>query len=153
MILCYLILMYQERELTDISQTSNEMYRLAFAWKEDMAPYASMSLSELFDKLKSIPFHPDPDDMEYLQRPWYTLGGYSRGGDCDDKAIATGAWANLHHIPFRFVAVQIEGNPTNDLHHVYTELYIQEKWIPFDPTYAFNVLGRPMGKVVKRLVL
>ncbi len=132
--------MYQEAELVDLQQTATEMYRFADAWRDDMAPYASMTLQELFDLLKSIPFHADPEDMEYLQRPFYTLNQLGRGGDCDDKAICVGAWANLNGIPFRFVAVSRDETP---LHHVLTELYIQNVWWNFDPTYAFNALGRP----------
>lgn len=142
--------MYQEQELVDLQQTSTEMYRLAFAWKEDMLPYASYTLQELFDLLKNIPFHPDPEDMEYLQRPWYTLNEAGDGGDCDDKMICVGAWANLLGIPFRFVAVSYSEEP---LHHVLCELYIENRWLNFDPTYAFNVLGRPGSITQQRVVL
>ena len=143
--------MYQERELVDLQQTATEMYRLAFAWAEDMAPYATLSLPELFTMLKRIPFNPDPEETEFLQRPWYTLNEAGQGGDCDDKSICTGAWAALLGIPFRFVAVS--RSRTEDLHHVYTELYIDGEWLTFDPTYAFNVLGRPMSEYPQRVVL
>ena len=32
------------------------------------------------------------------------------------------------------------------LTHVYTELYIGGEWVPFDVTYAFNVLGQALNK-------
>lgn len=142
---------YRETPLVDVRQTSREMYRMAFAWKEDMAPYASYSMPEVFNLLKNIPFRADPDGKEVLQRPWYTLHGYGLGGDCDDKAIAAGAWAHLNRIPFRFVAVARVG--AKDLHHVHTEFKINGSWIIFDPTYAYNVLGRPLGAYSKRVVL
>ncbi len=142
--------MYREAELVDLQQTATEMYRIAFAWAEDMAPYASMNLQELFDFLKSIPFHADPDDMELLQRPWYTINEAGQGGDCDDKMICVGAYCNLRGIPFRFVAVSRDHTP---LHHVLTELYIQGSWQVFDPTYAFNVLGRPDSIYPQRVIL
>lgn len=143
--------MYRERELLDLQQTSTEMYRLASAWAEDMAPYASCSLIEIFNLLKSLPFNPDPEDTEFLQRPWYTLNQVGEGGDCDDKAICAGAWATLNGIPFRFVAVS--KSKSEDLHHVYTEMYINGTWEAFDPTYAFNVLGRPMDAYPQRVIL
>jgi len=127
------------------------MYRMASAWKQDMAPHASLSLSEVFNLLKAIPYRPDPPDEEYLMRPFYTLRGLGAGGDCDDKAIASGAWANLNGLGFRFVAVS--RSLEKPLHHVYTEMYIGGRWLTFDPTYSFNVLGRPMCEYPKRVVL
>lgn len=138
-------------ELVDVQQTASNMYRIAFAWKEDMAAYASMNLQELFDLLKNIPFNADPKDTELLQRPWFTLNQAGKGGDCDDKAIATGAWCHLRGIRFRFVAVS--RSLKIPLHHVLTEMYLNGKWFEFDPTYAFNVLGRPLSVYPKRLVL
>lgn len=138
-------------ELLDVQQTSTEMYRIAYAWKEDMAPYASMDLQELFDLLKNIPFNADPVDMELLQRPWFTLNQAGKGGDCDDKSICVGAWCHLRGVPFRFVAVSRDAK--SPLHHVLTEMYLNGEWFEFDPTYAFNVLGRPLQVYPKRLVL
>ncbi len=148
--IAYPIHMYREAELVDLQQTATEMYRIAFAWAEDMAPYVTLSLQELFDFLKSIPFHADPDDMELLQRPWYTINEAGQGGDCDDKMICVGAYCHLRGIPFRFVAVSRDQTP---LHHVLTELYIQGHWQIFDPTYAFNVLGRPDSIYPQRVIL
>lgn len=138
-------------ELTDVQQTASNMYRIAYAWKDDMAPYASMHFNELFDLLKNIPFNADPVDTEQLQRPFYTLNQIGLGGDCDDKSICVGAWCHLNKFPFRFVAVSM--NPDKQLHHVFTEIFYRNQWITFDPTYRFNVLGRPMKRYTNRLEL
>ena len=138
-------------ELKDVRQTAFNMYRIAYAWKDDMAAYASMNLQELFDLLKNIPFNADPDDTELLQRPFYTLNEAGRGGDCDDKAICVGAWCHLNRKPFRFVAVAM--SPATELHHVLTEIYDRGRWLEFDPTYNFNLLGQPLKPYVKRMVL
>jgi transglutaminase-like putative cysteine protease len=143
--------MIQSRELRDVADTGREMYRMAKAWKQDMAPYATMSASQVFNLLRSIPYRPDPPDVEFLQRPRYTLSMSGAGGDCDDKAIASGAWAHLNGIPFRFVAVSRYSD--RPLHHVFTEMYIGNSWIAFDPTYSFNVLGRPMCEYPQRVLL
>lgn len=143
--------MLREKELTDVRQTAKEMYRIAFAWKEDMAEYATLSLQELFDLIKDIPWAADPPDTEFIQRPWYTMHQASKYGDCDDKAVCVGAWCNLLGIPFRFVAVSKDKNLP--LHHVLTEMYIQGAWFNFDPTYSFNVLGRPGKEYPQRLIL
>ncbi len=138
-------------ELTNVNQTAFNMYRIAHAWKDDMGAYASLSLIELFDLLKNIPFNADPHDTELLQRPFYTLNQLGRGGDCDDKAIATGAWCHLNNLPFRFLAVSMQSDGV--LHHVLTEIFYRGRWIEFDPTYSFNVLGRPLKAYTKRLLL
>lgn len=146
--------MYREAELTDLQQTATEMYRIAWAWKEDMLPYVTLNLQELFDLLRSIPFNADPEDMELLQRPWYTLNEAGAGGDCDDKMICVGAYCHLRNIWFRFVAVSRGTDPEKEpLHHVLVQMYIQKQWQIFDPTYAFNVLGRPDSVYPQRVIL
>lgn len=138
-------------ELKDVSQTSKNMYRIAYAWRDDMAAYATLSLEELFDLLKNIPFNADPDDTELLQRPFWTLNQLGKGGDCDDKAICVGAYCHLNKIPFRFIATSMQKD--GKLHHVLTEMYIRGRWLEFDPTYRFNVLGRPIKPYTNRVVL
>lgn len=142
---------YREAPLVNVEQTASAMYALARKWQNDMAPYASLSLPELFDLLKNIPYQADPRNTEVLQRPWYTMNSLGFGGDCDDKAIATGAYCHLNDLSFRFVAAS--KHPIKPLHHVYTEIMINGEWLIFDPTYAYNVLGRPMGFYYQRLVL
>lgn len=124
---------------------------MAYAWRHDMDPWATLSLPELFKLLKDIPYNADPENTEVLQRPWYTMRSLGQGGDCDDKAIASGAYCHLHGYPFQFVAVS--RLPNKPLHHVYTEIMINGRILIFDPTYAYNVLGRPMGTYARRLVL
>ncbi len=143
--------MYTERPLYDVQQTASEMYRLAYAFRDDMAPYATLSLQELFDLLKNLPWNADPTDTEFLQRPWFTLNQTGPGGDCDDKMICVGAWCNLLGIPFRFTAVST--TLKDPLHHVVTEMYIGGTWELFDPTYAYNVLGRPISIYPQRMIL
>lgn len=122
--------------LESVEQTGAEMKRLAIAYATDMAPYATLSLYELFELISAIPYSPDPDNVEFLKRPYYTLEGIGLGGDCDDKAIMVYAWAYLNGFPARFVAVSREmGMP---LHHVYTEVLMRGTWFPFDATYAIN---------------
>lgn len=85
-------------ELTDVQQTASNMYRIAYAWKDDMAPYASMHFNELFDLLKNIPFNADPVDTEQLQRPFYTLNQIGLGGDClthDTRLLTPYGYVNI----------------------------------------------------------
>lgn len=131
--------------------TGPMMHRMVRQYHEDMLPYASMSLHEVFDLIKNIPFRYDPIDEEVLQRPYYTLNGIGRGGDCDDKAIALASWAYLHGIPYRFIAVRRPDR--NTLHHVFTELYISGRWVQADCTYSINRLGCEREYYAERVII
>lgn len=117
------------------------MHAMVREYHTDMIPYSHLSLPEVFDRIKAVPYREDPPNEETLMRPYYTMNGLGWGGDCDDKCIALASWAFIHRIPYRFVAIR---RPCKKhLHHVICELYIMDKWLHADPTYSFNVLGRP----------
>lgn len=120
--------------------TGRLMYHMVETYWRDMVPYTDRTLTEVFDRIKNIPFRPDPEFAETLQRPMYTMLGNGYGGDCDDKSIALASYCRAVGIPFRFVAVRRRDMPV--LHHVYCMLYIRGIWIPADATYNFNALGR-----------
>ena len=128
--------------------TGNYMRAMVDKYYKDMAPYASLSLIEVYNLIKNIPFRPDPDDAEVLMRPMYTMNSLGYGGDCDDKAIALASYCRLFYIPYRFVAVRDASKKM--LHHVYLECYITNRyakgWIVLDPTYNFNRFGRERKK-------
>jgi len=122
------------------ASTGPLMVSMVRKYYRDMSPYGSLSLAEVFNIIKNLPFRPDPEDEETLMRPYYTMNMMGSGGDCDDKAIALASWAHLNKIPLRFIAVRRQDRFA--LHHVYCELYIKNRWIHVDPTYSFNTLGR-----------
>jgi len=119
--------------------TGPYMHRMVERYRNDMLPYVHLSLPEVFDLVKAVPFQEDPPDRELLQRPYLTMNHLGYGGDCDDKAICMACYARLVGTPYRFVAVRRADR--NSLHHVFTELYIGNKWIHADATYPFNTLG------------
>ena len=129
------------------------MKRMVETYAGDVAPYASMSLSEFYDHVKRIPYKFDLINgklAEVVKRPYYTLNQIGLGGDCDDKAIVMGAWAKLNGIPYRFKAVgkKLNGN----LHHVYPELLLSGQWTACDATYPHNTLGVPMNDYKKVVI-
>jgi transglutaminase-like putative cysteine protease len=136
--------------LRDALYTGELMHQMAEKYKFDMAPHADLSVIEVFDLIKSIPFSPDPNLKELLKRPYYTLKQIGPGGDCDDKAIALAAWAILTTTPYRFLGVgrRVKGQPffsKTRLTHVFTQLYILGDWLTADATYNFNILGANLG--------
>lgn len=121
-------------------KTGGLMREMVEKYHRDMLPYAHLSLPQVYNLIKSIPFRPDPPDAETLMRPFYTMNGLGTGGDCDDKSIALASYCRLLGIPYRFVAVRRADEKL--LHHVYLECYIADRWVHADPTYRFNRLGR-----------
>jgi len=141
------------RTQTDGKATSTGPYMrsMVYAYHKDMVPWASLTLPEIFDTIKAIPFRPDPPNEETLMRPLYTMNGWGWGGDCDDKCICLASWAYLNAIPCRFVAVRRSDMPV--LHHVVCELYIEGRWIHADPTYSFNTLGREREPYAEKVII
>jgi len=137
----------------DARETGVLMRRMVSKYYTDMVPYAQLSLPEIFDRVKNIPFRSDPDGIETLMRPLYTMTLQGFGGDCDDKAIAIASYLTLNRIPWRFVAVRRPER--KNLHHVYTEYYnrIMNRWLPLDATYNINTLGHERGIYVERVLI
>jgi transglutaminase-like putative cysteine protease len=130
--------------------TGKLMRQVVELYYQDMAPYASLSILEIFDRIKNLPYRPDPVCVETLMRPAHTMNMRGTGGDCDCKAIALASYARLYKIPFRFIAIRRIGRKT--LHHVALELYVNNEWMFLDPTYRFNVAGRTREEA-ERVVL
>lgn len=129
------------------TETGPLMHAMVDTYYTDMIPFAHLSLIEIFDRIKAIPYRNDPPHQETLMRPYYTMYSHGWGGDCDDKAIALASWAKIVLSPdpetgksYRFIAVRKEG--ASGLHHVYTELFVNGRYLIADATYKFNVLGR-----------
>lgn len=133
-------------------QTGPYMHWVVDNYCQDMIPYASKTLPELFDMLKNIPYRADPENIETLMRPLYTLNYMGYGGDCDDFAICVGCWAKLNKKPYRFIAVRKAGKKV--LHHVFAQVYLNNiGWTTVDPTYKFNLLGCEHDRYVERVII
>lgn len=132
-------------------ETGRLMREMVERYYLDMAPYASYTLPEVFDIIKSLPYREDADEGEVLMRPLLTLSMRGYGGDCDCKSIALAAYCRLVCIPFRFVAVRKFGRKS--LHHVFPEIIIGGRWIAADPTYRFNSLGRERESYQERVTI
>jgi transglutaminase-like putative cysteine protease len=131
--------------------TGPYMHAMVNHYWRDMIPWGTLSLPQIFNRIKSIPYRPDPPNVETLMRPYYTMNRHGWGGDCDDKAIALASWAVINRIPYRFVAVKRHNAPT--LHHVFTELWISGRWLPADVTYRVNQLGRRREIYAEEIVI
>lgn len=132
--------MLRQGQVKNVRHTGALMVRLASKYFKDVSAFAGMTPNAFFDYVKKIPYNRDPVQTEFLQRPFYTIAGNRPGGDCDDKAIVSGAYAICNGIPFRFKAMgRYIDKP---LHHVATDLFLNGSWTHFDPTYSDQVFGK-----------
>jgi len=138
-------------KLKNVRHTGDLMVRLARRYYGDVAPQASMTWPDYFEFIKNIPYNRDPHNVEFLQRPLYTLMGNRPGGDCDDRAICVGAMAILRGEPFSFVAMG--RYPDKPLHHVATNVMIEGKWRHIDPTYNGQVFGKYLFPPARQMVI
>lgn len=127
------------------------MREMVECYYRDMTPYAHLTLEEIFNVIKNVPYKPDPPELETLQRPYYTMNRLAFGGDCDDKAICLASYAKLLGIPYRFIAVRKCGRKT--LHHVVCELMLNGQWVHADATYSVNTLGRERDNYCEKIVI
>lgn len=127
-----------------VMSTGTLMRRVAIAFASDVTRYVTMSPLQFYEKVRSLPYREDPKEMEFLQRPAYTLAGLGAGGDCDDKAIVMGSFFHLNKVKFRFIAAG--RNKNGPLHHTWVQAYIGNEWVDFDPTYAWNAAGVRIGE-------
>ena len=136
-------------------QTGRRMHWLVENYYMDMAPFATLSHQQIFDKIKRIPFNPDPKNIELLKRPKFTMEQFGPGGDCDDKSICIAAWAKLNNIKWNFVAVgrRKPGKLKIPLTHVFVRLYYPNSALNVDATYSTNVLGLTGGVHYDREVI
>jgi hypothetical protein len=128
------------KTLGSVQDTGREMERLVRQYHLDVSPFDDYTLEEFYNLVKKIPYRPDPESIEFVQRPRYTLSKWNTplACDCDDKAITMGAWLYRHGIPFQFLAVS--NRPDKKLHHATLRAWINGKECIIDATYPKNEL-------------
>lgn len=97
-------------------------------------PLSSLPLDDYFDVVRNIPYKMDKRPIEVVMRPKYVFQyGPRIGADCKKKAIAIGAFAAYHGIPYRFIGSS--RRPDKKIHHVFPQLLLSGDWKNVDATY------------------
>lgn len=122
-----------QTELTDVLQTGAAMRRLVQNYFGDLGPWLGVPFIAFYRHVCNLPYIPDPDNVETVSRPLYTLGGYDVPRDCDDKAVLLASWCYGHGEPVRFVATSTR--PDKKLHHVFAQM---KNGLYMDGTYPKN---------------
>jgi hypothetical protein len=125
--------------LQSAQATAAEMARLSVQYAADLGEKSSWPLQRIFAYVKNLPYRRDPQNVESLARPAYTMRRNFPWRDCDDKAIILGAWCSANLIPFRFLASS--RRPDKTLHHVFLEAQAGAAPIILDATYPSHKLG------------
>lgn len=107
------------RHLKDVFQTGREMARLVCNYWTDLGPWLGVSFSEYYIHVCQLPYIEDPEDVETVSRPAFTLQRDYMPRDCDDKAVLMACWCHGHGLKCRFVASSTR--PDKVLHHVFLE--------------------------------
>ncbi len=118
---------------------------------KDMIPYANLTLFELYELVRKLPYKLEDGEFQVLARPLHSLNGSAPYLACANKSIIFGGYCNLRNIPFCFVSVGY-GNEEN-YSHVFPEIKVAGKYLPFDATYANYrlTLGPEPYQYAKRL--
>ena len=120
------------RHLKDVYQTGREMARLVLSYWSDLGPWLDVEFLNYYTCVCTLPYFDDPEDVETVSRPIYTLNPDYRPRDCDDKAVLMACWVHAHGLRFRFVASSTR--PDKQVHHVFLQA---EKIGYIDATYDY----------------
>lgn len=108
------------RHLYDVFQTGREMARLVRSYWSDLGPWLGASFWAYYTHVCKLPYVDDPEDVETVSRPIYTLNPAYRPRDCDDKAVLMACWFHGRGIRCRFVASSTR--PDKQVHHVFLQV-------------------------------
>lgn len=129
-----------------IQDTLSEIERLAREYSHDVESLSGKSLKSFFDFVaKDIRYQKDPEGIEFVARPAYTIG--RRAGDCDDKTVVCLAYFLLKEIPCGYSIVS--SSPIKPYHHIFPFIIAGDNKIDYDATYPMNKIG-PIRKWSKR---
>ena len=137
--------MITTRPLKDVFQTAAEMRRLTCQYWADLGRWLDADFIDYFNYVCALPYVSDPEQVETISRPAFTLREDYGPRDCDDKAVLIACWLYAHGVPVRFVAISTA--PNGELCHVFAHAW----GIDLDATYNeyHGILGKyPYNKDV-----
>jgi transglutaminase-like putative cysteine protease len=99
----------------------------------------------IFEYVRSrVRYTQDVDGMEYVQSPLVTLA--TQHGDCDDQATLLATLLAAVGRKTRFVAAGFNGG---EVEHVWTEVWLKDRWFAADTTEDHDFGWRPPNITVR----
>jgi hypothetical protein len=131
-------------KLSDKNQTGEEMHRLIERYSSDLrqikvwrsgrlVPLSMLTLEDIFNIVKNIPYRRDNKPIEVVARPYAILKNKEVGMDCKKKAILLSCYLKERGLPFRLIASS--RLPNKRIHHVFPQVRLFDSWENFDATY------------------
>lgn len=118
--------------LETFDKTILKIIEFAKKYKNDLLQYRNKSFKEFYDIVKSLPYIPDPKNIETLSRPIYTMNPNHSPRDCDDKTLAICSFCELKNIPYKIIVT----GKKNRFHHVFPVVNLSgSSFIIADATY------------------
>lgn len=108
--------MFNSVPLKSVYQTGAEMRRIVEMYCLDLGPWLAVPFCTFYRFVCNLPYIPDPDNIEFVSRPAYTLNDEFGPRDCDDKAVLCACWLHAHGVPVCFLATSTKKD--KQLHHV-----------------------------------
>lgn len=137
------------KKLTDKTQTSNEIRRLAYSYFTDLDKLLQLDLHSFFNYVKNIPYQIDTAPIEVVKRAKYIL--QDRKADCKKKTILCISYFIYHKINYRLIGTS--NRETQIIHHIFPQIQINNKWLNFDATYPRNKIFQPKKNLTNAVIL
>lgn len=128
--------LYKLQTLT-LKKTLDEIERLVKTYYNDCYQFNNMSITDIFNMIKKIPYKADPHGIEFVRRPAKLLE--SNAGDCDDKTCLFLACLKVKKIKCGYAIVKGPGKKF--FHHIFPFAIIDKNIIDLDATYPQNYIG------------
>lgn len=116
-----------------INRYSSDLDGIAIRFRGRMVPVSNMSLPEMFDFVRKVPYRRDIKPIEVVARPGKILANRLSGMDCKKKAILLSSYLQNRGIPWRLIASS--RLPSGKIHHVFPQIGFAGRWLNFDATY------------------
>ena len=120
-------------EVYSSEQISKKMFEMVNKWYKDTSCLYPLSIYEVFNKVKVIPYNLESGLFQALSRPKFTLNGKAPFIACANKAIVLASYAKLLSIPFGFVLCK--NDLSQDYYHVNNVFRLSGQKIYLDATY------------------
>lgn len=100
----------------------------------------NMDIPQFYDFVKNIPYTKDAENNEIVSRPLYLLTIFP-ALDCKKKSILFASFMLLKygHNSYRFVLSS--NRPDGKIGHIFTQIFVNDRWYNADATYSKNKLG------------
>ena len=107
---------------------------------EEFPELMKMSILQYYNYVKTIPYIRDARSAELVSRPKYLLSIFP-ALDCKKKSILMASFMRLKYGPDSYRYVLSSNRPDGKISHIFTQFYIDGKWINADATYPHNAFG------------